>query len=247
MAADPRIADLVQAKKLRAALFLPQYAQDAGSSEIRGVGTGLITIELARTLAAKLGVELQIAGYSSPSKVVACLKAGACDVALMGIEPSRSAEVDFSPAVVQFDYTYLVPTGSPLRSAADVDRPGIRVAVVSKHASTLTLSRLVKNVELVGADIPDSAFEILRAGKADAFASAREALLDYAAKLPGSRVLDDSYGVNNVGMAMQKGHAGRLAYISEFIEEAKASGLVKGAIERAHLPALRVAPRADAH
>src|SRR5262249_20282224 len=75
--------------------------------------------------------------------------------------------------------------------AADGDRPGIRVAVVNKHASTLTLSRVIKHAELTGADVPDAAFELLRTGKADAFASAREPLEDYAAKLPGSRVLTD--------------------------------------------------------
>jgi polar amino acid transport system substrate-binding protein len=152
--------------------------------------------------------------------------------------------VDFSPAVVQFDYTYLVPADSTIRSAADADRPGIRVVVVNKHASTLTLSRVIKHAELIGADVPDAAFELLRTGKAHAFASAREPLEDYAAKLPGSRVLTDAYGVNRVGIAIQQGHPGRLTYISEFVEEAKASGLVQRAIDRAGLAQLRGAPSA---
>src|SRR5262249_58419104 len=97
-------------------------------------------------------------------------------LAFMGIEPSRLGEVDFSPAVVEFDYTYLVSADSTIRSAADADRPGIPVAVVNKHASTLTLSRGIKHAELIGADVPDAAFELLRTGKAHAFASAREPL-----------------------------------------------------------------------
>jgi polar amino acid transport system substrate-binding protein len=43
-------------------------------------------------------------------------------------------------------------------------------------------------------------------------------------------------------MAVRNDQAGRLAYISEFIEEAKASGLVQRAIERAGQPGIRVAP-----
>jgi len=39
-----------------------------------------------------------------------------------------------------------------------------------------------------------------------------------------------------------KGQAARLAYISEFIEQAKASGLVQQAIERAGLRGYQVAP-----
>jgi hypothetical protein len=85
---DPRVADLVQAGKIRAALFLPQYTKDSATGEIRGVGTGFIGIDMARALAARLGIEPQIVGYPTPAKVVECLTTGACDVAFMGIEPT---------------------------------------------------------------------------------------------------------------------------------------------------------------
>src|SRR4029453_8954844 len=143
--------------------------------------------------------------------------------------------------VIQFDYTYLVPAGSSIGSIADVDRPGIRIAVVRNHASTFALSRIVKHGELVAAEVPDAAFDLLRAGSAHAFASAREALIDYSVKLPGSKVLADAYGGNVVGIGVPKGQSGRLAYIGEFIEEAKASGLIARAIEAAGLRGVRAA------
>ena len=245
-AADPRITDLVQTGKIRLAVFLPQYNKDPASGEIRGVGTGFVAAEIVRALAARLGIEMQVLGYPTPSKAVECLKARECDVAFMGIEPSRVGEVDFTPAVVQFDYTYLVPAGSTVASAKDADQPGTRIAVVRNHASTMTLTRLVKHAELVGTDLPDAAFDLLRGGKTHLFAAPREVLMDYAAALPGSRVLADAYGVNNIGVAITKGQAGRLAYISEFMDEAKASGLVRAAIERGGLPTFRVAPRETA-
>jgi polar amino acid transport system substrate-binding protein len=106
----------------------------------------------------------------------------------------------------------------------------------------LTLSRILKHAQLVYAATPDPTFELLRSGQADAFASIRGVLLEYSAKLPGSRVLDEHYGANLVGMVVPKGQAAaRLAYISEFIEQAKASGLVHQAIERAGLPGYKVA------
>jgi hypothetical protein len=43
-------------------------------------------------------------------------------------------------------------------------------------------------------------------------------------------------------MAVPKGHDGRLAYINEFIEEAKASGLVDRMIETLAMQGVRVAP-----
>jgi polar amino acid transport system substrate-binding protein len=105
----------------------------------------------------------------------------------------------------------------------------------------LTLSRILKHAQLVYAATPDPTFELLRSGQADAFASIRGVLLAYSAKLPGSRVLEEHYGANLLGMVVPKGQAARLAYLSEFIEQAKASGLVQQAIELAGLPGYKVA------
>jgi len=162
-------------------------------------------------------------------------------VGFAGIE--RAAALGLSPPFLQLDYTYLVPAGSSIRSVADADRPGVRVAVVRNHLSTLALSRTLKHIKPIDTEIPEAAFDLLRTGQADAFASTRPVLLAYSAKLPDSRVLEDRYGANLVAMAVAKDQAGRLAYISEFIEEAKASEFVQRAIERAGERGIRVAPR----
>ena len=241
--ADSRVADLLQAGKIRLALFLPLYVKDAVTGELRGATTGIVSIDLMRAFAARLGVEVQLAGYSTPPEVVACLKNSTCDVGIMGVTPGRAAEVDLSPPFLQFDYTFLVPAGSSIHNLADADRPRIRIAVVRNHASTLALSRLFKNAEQVEADTPGAAFDLLPGGRAYAFASARGTLLDYAPDLPGARVLDERYGVNLLAMAVPKGHGGRLTALSEFVEEAKSSGLVARSIEHAGLGrAMQVAP-----
>src|SRR6185295_9927580 len=128
------------------ALFLPGYTKSS-TGELRGIGTGAVAVELARALAARLGVQVQLIENPTPPQVVACLKAGACDVAYMGIEPARAAEVGFSLPFMQQDFTYLVPAESSIRSVADADRRGIRIAVVRDHVATLALNRIVKNAE----------------------------------------------------------------------------------------------------
>jgi len=239
-------ADLARAGRIRAALFLPQFDNDPASGALRGRGTGAVAVEITRILAARLGIEAQVVGYSTPSSVAAALKAGDCDLAFMGIEPSRAADLDFSPAIFHFDYTFLVPAGSGIGRVADADRPGLRVAIVRDHASSLTLSRIVKHAELVGAALPDAAFDMLRAGTADALALPRDVLLDLAAQLPGARVLDDAYGFNRVGIAIRAQQPERLAYLSEFVEAAKASGLIARAIDSAGVRGFRVAPPSSA-
>jgi ABC-type amino acid transport/signal transduction systems, periplasmic component/domain len=237
---EPRVADLVQAGKIRVGIH-SFYTKDSRTGELRAVSTGIIFLDIARILGARIGVEVLPVWHPTIPEMLTCLTAGECDVGFMGPDPSR-AGVDFSPPFIQLDYTFLVPTGSSIQRIADADRPNVRVAVVRDHASTLTLSRIFKHAQLIYAATPDPTFELLRSGQADAFASVRGVLLGYASKLPGSRVLEDHYGANLVGMVVPKGQTKRLAYITEFVEHAKASGLVQQAIERSRLPGHLVAP-----
>jgi polar amino acid transport system substrate-binding protein len=177
----------------------------------------------------------------TPRAALDCIEAGGCEFAFLGIEPSRAAEIDFTPAVFQFDYSFLVPAGSSLRHFADIDRAGIRISVVRNHASTMALTRMVKHAELVGFDLPDDAFNALREAKADAFAAPRQILVEYSEQLPGSRVLDEGYGVNRVGIAVAKNRQGLHSYLTEFVAEAKASGLIARLTGEASLRGFRVA------
>jgi polar amino acid transport system substrate-binding protein len=242
--ADTRVADLVQSGKFRLALFEGQFAKNPTSGELRGIGAGIVGIEVARAIASRLKIEMVLIEHPSPSRAMECLKAGRCDATFVGIDPSRAEAIRFTPAFMQLDYTLLVPTDSSLRSFEDADQPAVRIAAVRNHASTKAVSGKLKLAKLVYADTPDTTFDLLRTGQADAMASVRPALLDYAAHLPGSRVLPDRYGANLIGMAVAIERGGRLAYISEFVEEAKASGLVQRAIDRAGLRGVQVAPPA---
>jgi polar amino acid transport system substrate-binding protein len=234
---DPRVSDLVQAGKVRVALYLPQYTKDP----VTGVLGGWC-VDLIHALGERLGVVGVPIENPNPVEAMACLKVGASDAAILGILASRSDEVDFSSPFVEADYTCLVPAGSPIRSLEDADRPGTLIAAVRDHASTLALSGFLKHASLVYADAPDATFDILRNGNADLFASLREVLLGYSTQLPGSHVLEHRYGFNSLGMAVPKGRAGRLAYLNEFVEQAKSSGLVQRALDRAGWRGIRVAP-----
>ena len=239
---DPRVVDLVQAGKIRIALFLPQYTKDAVTGEMRGHGRGIVYMEVARALAARLGVEVQLAGHPSPREATECLKSGACDLGFLGINPSRAAELGFAPPLVLVPFTYLVPAGSSIRNVGDADRPGVRIAVTRNHESAVALTRILKHASLVYAETPAPTFELLRTGQVDTWASTLPGLLEYAAQLPGSRVLEDRYGENVATIAVPKSQAGWLSYFTEFVEEVKASGLVQRAIDLAGERGTSVAP-----
>jgi polar amino acid transport system substrate-binding protein len=239
---DRRVGEIVQAGKVRVGLHLPQFVKDPATGEIQGQGTGKVIVAIAQALGTQLGVKLELVGHASPPKLIECLQAQACDAGFLGFVPGRTGDVGFTPPYIMVPFTLMVSPSSSIRSIADVDKTGVRIAAVRNHASTLALRRVVKQAEIVDVEIPDEAFELLRSGRADAWASPRPPLLEYAPKLAGVRVLDGRYGENLQSMAVPKDRAERLAYISEFLEAAKASGLVKQAIERAGEHGMEVAP-----
>jgi polar amino acid transport system substrate-binding protein len=233
-AADPRIAAIAKAGIIWLALFLPQYAEtEAG--DINPLGAGFVARELIGALAERLRIKMQIVLQPTPPKAIETLNAGGCDVMILGIEEPRRKLVDFTPPVIQFDYAYLVSASSPIEEAAEVDRAGRRISVVQGHASWMALKRVIGHAEIVGSDLPDAAFALFRDGKADVFALPREQLIDYAAMLPGSRILTDGFGINDVGLAVAKGRLQLLAFLGDYVEEAKASGLVGRILDGAEL------------
>jgi polar amino acid transport system substrate-binding protein len=240
---DPRVADLLRVGKIRVALFLPLYKNDPITGELRPTAPeGVCLVEIARALTAQLGVDLQLIGYPTPPGAMNALKAAECDIGFFGIDPSRATEIDFSPPLVQADFTYLVPTGSLIRRSADADRLGVTVAVVRNHSSTNALSRILRHAKLIYGETPEETLNLLCNGRADAMASVRSALLEFSISLPGSHVLDDRYGELLLAIAMPKNKPEWLAYVREFVNEAKASGLVQRAIESTGARGLQVAP-----
>jgi polar amino acid transport system substrate-binding protein len=239
-AADPRVADLVRAGKLRVGIGL-----GSPSGGMKNPATGELhgpNVDLGRALAARIGVDFVAVEYPRPGAILEGAQTNAWDVAFLVIDPERAKQVDFAPPHTQSDFTYLVPAGSSIQKVADADQPGIRIAVPRGDGVDLRLAPLLKKAELVRTDTLSAAVELVRTGGAHARAGPRPALLAESVKLPGSRVLADGFAVAMNAALVPKGHAGRLAYISEFIEEAKASGLVKKMIEAAGLRGVQVAP-----
>lgn len=239
-ASDPRVADLARAGTMRAGLFLTQYYKDGPKGESRSVW-----VETVRELARRIGVSPEISEHPTPQGAVECLRTGACDLIFLPRDGRAASVGDFSAPFIQFEYTLLVPAGSSIRTIADADRSGVRVAAVRNHASAVTLQQKLKHAEMVFADTPDPTFELLRTGAAGAMASARNTLMIHSAKMPGSRVLDDYYGANLNRIVVPKGKTDRLAYLNEFVEWAKSSGFLRDAIERAGPRGITVAPAGD--
>jgi polar amino acid transport system substrate-binding protein len=213
--------------------------KDPSSGEIRGVA-----VDLANELGTRSGLPIEIVAFESAGKMFDAVKTGEWDIAFLAIDPGRANEIDFTSPYIEIEGTYLVPSGSPFSTIADVDRKGVRIGVSAKSAYDLFLSRSIQHAELIHAPNPNAAFELIIAGKVDVLAGVKQHLVANAEKLPGSRVLDGRFMAIQQALGIPKGRQDAAVYLREFIEDAKASGFVARAIDKAGIRGVSVAPRA---
>lgn len=213
--------------------------QDLPPGELRGV-----PVDLARELGRRLGVPVQLKPYPGAGQVVAAGPAGEWDVAFVAVEPARAKELTFSAPYVLIESTYLVQPGSKLRTIADADQKGVRIAVAEKGGNDLYLTRTLKAATLVRAKGGDAAFKQFVEEKLDAYAGLRPGLVKNAEQLPGSRVLEGNYTMVQQAIATPAARVKGAAYLRQFAEDVKSDGTVARAIKNNELPGLTIAPRA---
>jgi polar amino acid transport system substrate-binding protein len=219
--------------KLRVGLLLgsPTHViKDAASGEMKGVG-----FDLGKELARRMGVPFDPLIYPSIPALLDSGKAGHWDVTFIGVTPGRAKDFDFVPTHLEVEFGYLVPAGSPISTMADVDRPGVRVALQERSGPDVFFAPLLKNAVLVRASSNPGTLDLLKSGKADVMGSIKPILFELSKEFPGSRILDGRPGIDPHAMAMPKGRDAGVAYARKFVENAKSQGLVKAAIERVEM------------
>jgi polar amino acid transport system substrate-binding protein len=238
-------AELAPTGRLRVGINYGNFLlvlKDGPEGEPRGVAP-----DLGREIGRRLGVPVEFVRFPQAGALADAAKEGLWDIGFLGSEPQRAAEIAFSPPYLEIPVTYLVPAGSSIRTLADVDRQGLRIAVSDKSAYDLFLSRTLKHAKLVRAQGIEGSYRLFVAEKLDALAGLKPRLVADAERLPGSRVLDGQVtGVQqSIGAPRGRGEAAS-RYLREFVEEAKASGLVAKIIEAHGVRGVTVAPKAGA-
>ncbi len=235
------ITEFTPTGKLRVGLNMSNFLLTA--KDAAGAPIGLAP-DLGRELAKRLGVAVELVPYANPGLLADDANKGKWDVGFLGAEPQRANEIDFTPAYVEIEATYLVPPGSNLKTVAQVDAKGIRISVPERSAYELWLTRNIKNAELVRIKGGDAAFKTFVDGKLDALAGLRPRLITDQANYPGSRILDGNFTAVQQAAGTPKGRAAAFQYLREFIEDVKASGLVARTIEKHNVRGLTVAAKA---
>lgn len=238
---DNVLKELAPTGALRAAINLGNsvLAQKAENGNLMGV-----TVDLARELARRAGVPLRLVHFAAAGKVFEALKDDIWDIAFLAIEPARATEIGFTPPYVLIEGTYMVPADSNLKEIADVDRPGVRIAVGPASAYDLFLSRTLKHATIVRADAGGgrAMIDLFLANKLEAAAGVKQPLVEYAKSDPGVRVMDGRFMEIRQALGVRKERAAALHYLHGFIEELKASGFIARSLEESDQLDAVVAP-----
>lgn len=236
------IAELAPTGVLRAGVNLSNFLLVTGRTpQSDPVG---VSPDMAREIATRLGVPVKYVTFKTPGELADAAGTGVWDIGLIGAEPQRAEKIAFTAAYAEIEATYLVPAGSPLQTISDVDRPGLRIAVTGRAAYGLWLDRNIKQATLVKTDTLDSAYETFIRDGLDALAGLRPRLLSDVEKIPGARILEGKFMSVQQAVGTDRKNTAAAAFLRDFVEEAKASGLVARFIERHKVRGLSVAPLA---
>jgi polar amino acid transport system substrate-binding protein len=187
--------------------------------EPQGIGPAL-----GKELARRLELPMRYVKFETAGMLAAAARGGEWDVAFLAIDPDRATEIDFTDAYVHIEGAYMVPAASAIRSIEDVDRPGVRVAVIGRSAYDLHLSRHLKHATIRRYAEFGPSLEAFQTEGLEVVAGIRQPLLKAAARLGGMRVLDRSFMTIRQASAVPKGRPLAHAYLVEFIEDVKRSG-----------------------
>jgi len=201
-----------------------------------------VTVELGRAAAARLGVPLQLVEYKSSDEIAAAGSTDAWDISFIPAEARREAMVDHGPAYVAYTSSYLVRAGSDISVNTEVDRTGVRVGCIEGTATSRTLTRTLQHATLTKFEKADAAAELIGRGELNALAMGTEAVEDLARKLPGTRVLDGVIQSTGVVVVVPKGRAAAKAWAAQFLQDAKADGTVRRALDSGGSANAKVAP-----
>jgi len=236
------IAELAPTGVLRAGINMGNFLLVTGKSasgDPEGVSPGM-----AKAVADRLGVPVRYVPFAKPGPLADAVDDNVWDIGLIGAEPQRAEKIAFTAAYTEIEATYLVPAGSPITQISQVDRPGVRIAVTARAAYDLWLERNIKHATVLR--VEGGALAKFRNEGLEVLAGLRPGLLTDLESMPGARILDGQFTAVQQAIGTQRRNTQGAVFLRDFVEEAKASGLVARLIEQHKVRGLSVA-RSESH
>lgn len=228
--ADGLKEEIAPTGKLRVAIAISP-AGGAFWSTRTEAGYAGVPVDLGKEMAAQLGVPVDYVVHQNSGQITDAAGRGTWDVTWLPKDPERETRMLFGPIYEVADATYIVRPGSTIANFVTLDQAGVKVAAVNATTTMRGAIAHLKNAKVTGYQTYDEIFDLLKSGEIDAFALSRDQLNKMARKIPGTRVLDETFKKTVTAVAVPLGHRKALAFVTKFMNEATTNGTLRKAYD----------------
>jgi polar amino acid transport system substrate-binding protein len=213
--------------KLRAAIAISTAGGAFWSTKSGAGGYAGVPVDLGKEMASQLGVPIEYIAYDNSGQITDAAAKGIWDVAFLPQDATRMTKMSFGPIYEVADATYIVKAGSAITDFATLDQPGVKVAAEYNTTTMRGAVAHLKNAKVIEYQTYDEIFNLLKNGEIDAFALSRDQLNAMAKKIPGTRVLDETFKKTVTAVAVPLNHPLSLAFVTKFMTDAISNGLLR--------------------
>jgi polar amino acid transport system substrate-binding protein len=229
--ADALKDEIAPTGKLRVAIGISPAGGAYWSTKTEAGGYAGVPVDLGKVMADQLGVPVEYVAYQNSGQITDAASSGAWDVSFLPKDPERETRMLFGPIYEVTDATYIVKPGSTITNFQTLDQPGVKVAAVNNTTTMRGAQAHLKNAKVAGYQTYDEIFNLLKNGEIDAFALSRGQLEALAKKIPGTRVLDETFKQTVTAVAVPLNHPLALAYATKFMTEVRSNGVLRKAFD----------------
>ena len=228
--ADALKDEIAPTGKLRVAIAISPAGGAFWSTRTESGYAG-VPVDLGKEMAAQLGVPVEYVAFQNSGQITDSAGKGNWDITFLPKDPERETKMSFGPIYEVADATYIVKANSSATDFKSLDQAGMKVAAVNNTTTMRGAQAHLKNAKVTGYQTYDEIFGLLKNGDVDAFALSRDQLNAMAKKLPGSRVLDETFKQTVTAVAVPLNHPQSLAFASKFMTDAISNGTLRKAYD----------------
>lgn len=229
--ADSLKEEIAPTGKLRVAIAISPAGGAFWSTKTDSGGYAGVPVDLGKEMAAQLGVPVEYVVHQNSGQITDAAGKGSWDVTFLPKDPERETKMSFGPIYEVADATYIIKAGSPITNFAALDQAGAKVAAVNNTTTMRGAQAHLKNAVVTGYQTYDEIFSLLKNGEIDAFALSRDQLNAMAKKIPGTRVLDETFKKTVTAVAVPLNHPQSLAFVTKFMTDARTNGVLRKAYD----------------
>jgi polar amino acid transport system substrate-binding protein len=229
--ADPLKDEIAPTGKLRVAIAISPAGGAFWSTKTEAGGYAGVPVDLGKEMAAQLGVPVEYVAHQNSGQIVDAVSKGTWDVTFLPKDPEREGRMSFGPIYEVADATYIIKPGARIGSFEELDQPGIKVAAVNNTTTMRGAIAHLSNAKVTGYQTYDEIFNLLKDGQVDAFALSRDQLNAMSKKIPGTRVLAETFKQTTTAVAVPPNHPLALAFATKFMTDASSNGTLRKAYD----------------